>query len=204
MPKRLEIKAGDRYKSLKVIKEVKPKERPSGGYKRMVECLCDCGNKRVIQLHNLRSSHTKSCGCLKKELSVKHGMCGTRQYIVWGNLIQRMTNPKSTKYKNYQHLSVCEKWKTFEGFWEDMKEGYQDHLTIDRVDNNKGYYMDNCQWITHKEQQRNRCNNHIIEFKGKIKCLAEWAEEYSLKYNVLSKRIRSGWTIEKALTTPVQ
>lgn len=204
MSKRLEIKVGSKYGMWTIIKEEDIRTLPCKQVMRMLLCVCDCGNKKVIQLHNLRSGHTKSCGCLKKQLSVKHGMYGTRQYIVWGNIIQRITNPKSTKHKNYQHLSVCEKWKTFEGFWEDMAEGYQDHLTIDRIDNNKGYYRDNCQWSTHKEQQWNKSNNHNLLYKGEKKCLAEWAEEYSLKYHVLRKRIISGWTIEKALTTPVQ
>jgi len=206
MAKRLKVKEGDRYIRFTILKEVQTKEYPNGSSHRMFECMCDCGNSRIIGLASLRSGATQSCGCLRDELVTTHGMSDTRQYNIWDSMLQRVTNPKNDRYKDYggRGITVCKNWLNFECFWEDMAEGYSDELTIDRRDNTKGYCKENCQWSDRKTQQRNRRSNHIIKFRGEEKCIAEWAEDIGMGYTTLCARIHIlGWSAEKSLTTPV-
>ena len=88
-----------------------------------------------------------------------HGLNHTRIYRCWCDMKQRCTNPKSTNYKNYgaRGITFCDEWKDFLPFYKwAMEHGYTDKLTIDRIDNNKGYYPENCRWVTMKEQCRNK------------------------------------------------
>jgi hypothetical protein len=128
-------------------------------------CRCDCGALKYVQVSKLRSGWSKSCGCLQAEInaerSTKHGhkkrAGATKAYQVWCNMLSRCTNPNVRAYQDYgaRGISVCERWQKFENFLEDMGEPPVG-LTIDRVDNNKGYQADNCRWATPVEQARNR------------------------------------------------
>jgi hypothetical protein len=84
-----------------------------------------------------------------------------------------------------------------------MGASYTKGLTIDRIDNNKGYYKENCRWATQEEQQNNRSDNHLITHKGRTMTLSRWAREIGLQPGVLSLRVRRKWDIERALTTPL-
>lgn len=175
-------------------------------------CRCDCGILKIILGCNLLTGNTKSCGCLQKELtssrSMLHGhrinkiTSGT--YATWQSLIQRCIHPTHRNYKNYggRGITVCNRWLKFENFLTDMgkkPKGYE----IDRIDNNKGYYKRNCKWVTSKENNRNKRNNHLIIFNGEIQCLAAWSEQYNISQHTLTMRLRRGWPIPKALLTPV-
>ena len=133
------------------------------GEKRQVlaECLkCGSGVKSY-NLGKIRSGHTTSCGCVQKErakeVNTRHGMHGTRQYRVWSNLITRCTNPNNEFWNDYggRSITVCEKWLTFKGFWEDMKEGYSDELEIDRINVDGNYCKENCRWTTRGQNSYN-------------------------------------------------
>ena len=178
-------------------------------------CRCVCGKEKTIQGSHLKSGATKSCGCLNREktsiVNTKHGHLKngkrSKTHIVWQHMIQRCTNLRDKGYPNYggRGIKVCKRWQnSFENFLEDMgevPEGYQ----IDRINNNGNYCKENCRWSTRKEQQRNKRDNHLETYKGKTQCLAAWAEEFDINYSTLCSRIfRSGWSIEKALTTPIQ
>ncbi len=177
-------------------------------------CRCDCGKDKIIQGNHLKSGATKSCGCLNREktsiANTKHGHTKngkqSKTHIVWQHIIQRCTNPRDKGYSNYggRGITVCKRWRKFENFLEDMgevPEGYQ----IDRINNDGNYCKSNCRWATRKEQNRNTRRNHYITHDGKTQCLSAWAEEFNINYNTLYSRIfRSGWSIEKALTTPIQ
>ena len=130
-----------------------------------------------------------------------HGMSGTPTHQSWTHMKQRTTNPNNDRYKDYggRGIILCDKWKTFEGFLEDMGPR-PDGTSIGRRDNNRGYFKGNCRWETREQQQRNRSVNRMIEYKGEILCVAAWAEKLNLPYSCLSTRINRGWSIERAVT----
>lgn len=120
---------------------------------------------------------------------------------------KRCNNERHESYKYYgaKGIVMCEEWsKNFDTFKEwAMNNGYEDTKSIDRIDNSKGYFPENCKWSTSKEQGNNRCDNHLITYKGKTKTVMEWADHLGINYKTLARRIYAGWTIEKAFETPV-
>ncbi len=103
-------------------------------------------------------------------------------------------------------ISVCEEWldkkNGFNNFFKDMGERPSDKHSIDRKNNELGYFKENCRWATQKEQNRNQRTNHLITFDGKTLCLADWGDIMGIKARRIGKRLKSGWSIEAALTTP--
>ena len=128
----------------------------------------------------------------------------TRIYHIWNSMIGRCYRESYPNYKNYgaKGIVVCEAWKTFEVFCEwAMSNGYEDHLTIDRIDPDGNYEPSNCRWATMKEQQNNKCNNHVITYNGQSKTVSQWAEELGIKTHTLFTRFKRNWSVERALTT---
>lgn len=125
----------------------------------------------------------------------RHGMRYTRIYHVWLSMKDRCNNPRSSKYKYYgaRGIKVCDKWKSFEGFYEDMKYGYEEHLEIDRIDNNGDYNARNCRWATRKQQVNNSRHNVYLEYKDKTYTMSQLSEVFGLKYNTFKRRIYRGW-----------
>ncbi len=172
-------------------------------------CKCDCGKIVIVIGKHLVSSHTRSCGCLQKEKVTRHGHTIFRKsptYLSWDHMIQRCVNSRLRQYGDYggRGIKVCERWMKFENFLEDMGESPGHGYSIDRTDNDKGYYKSNCKWSTRKEQARNRRNNRMITFNDKTKCISEWSEETGINANTIRSRLKAGWSIEKTLTTPVR
>lgn len=131
-------------------------------------CLCDCGTILVVQGGNLKSGNTKSCGCLKDERLVEkattHGGSYTRLYYVWHTMRQRCVNPKNISYPRYgaRGITVCPEWRHFAPFqtWA-LANGYQQGLTIDRIDNDGPYTPENCRWVTPLVQRHNRRDTRL-------------------------------------------
>jgi hypothetical protein len=163
------------------------------------DCTCQCGVKVEIRTQALRNGNTKSCGCLyrdtRKKIGLKHGLEGTRLYRIWSGVIQRCTNPNYTYYKNYggRGITVCEEWKEFVNFknWA-FQNGYEDTLTIDRINVNAGYSSSNCRWATKAEQAQNTTLTKMITIGSDTKCLMEWVRDFDLKYSTVHNRIRRG------------
>jgi len=112
----------------------------------------------------------------------------------------RCYNKKTKSYSDYgaRGIIVCDKWKTFAGFYDDMGASYKEGLTIDRIDNNGNYTLENCKWSTKKEQCNNRRSSKIIEFNNDCKTLAQWIEFFNLKSSTVRQRYCVyGWPVER-------
>lgn len=175
-------------------------------------CLCDCGNRTVVSGTNLRCGVTKSCGCLKSE-PTKHGDCrsGSRNRLngIWHTMLNRCNNPNSSSYENYggRGIHICKEWEgSYLLFrkWA-IEHGYSESLSIDRVDVNGDYEPSNCRWVTRGEQANNTRANVPVEFGGVTMNLMQWSKQSGIPYRTLRARlINYGWSIERALTTPVR
>jgi len=129
-------------------------------------CICDCGTEKEIRGSNLRHGATRSCGCLlserARETHIIHGKCHERIYNIWLGMRQRCSNKQNPAYYRYggRGITVCNEWNDFQAFYQwAMANGYSDDLTIDRIDNMKNYYPQNCRWTTWGQQGINRRNN---------------------------------------------
>ena len=208
-------KTGMRFGRLTVISRAG--DRFANG-KRLIMwlCKCDCGNYKVIRSGNLKKgSSTRSCGCYKREclekrkVSYVHGMSKTRIYREWQGMKCRCYTKSNTSYKNYggRGIEVCEDWlNDFAAFYEwAISNGYSDDLTLDRIDVNGNYEPDNCRWVSMIIQDNNKRNNVHLENNGEKHTIAEWSRIIGSKdRHCVSDRLKRGWSVEKAVTTPVR
>ena len=173
-------------------------------------CKCDCGNETIVDSHNLRTNHTKSCGCYNKEKFKQrfttHGLSTTRIYKIYLGIKKRCYNKNYREFHLYggRGIKVCQEWlDDFMSFyiWSGAN-GYKDDLTIDRIDVNGNYESTNCRWITQAEQNLNTRKNHYITYNGITMSMKQWAEKCNLSYSTLQHRIYRNWNVEKALLTP--
>lgn len=174
-------------------------------------CVCDCGKCITTAGCRLRNGTCQSCGCLKgkknNKFNLKHNMSKTRLYREWARVVFRGSSENWNNAHRYikRGITVCDEWKKFEPFMEwALANGYDDGLTIDRIDNDKGYSPDNCRWISHKMQQRNKGNTIYVEYRGEKKPLVEWVEELNVDYRLVYARLRRGWKIEDAFERPLR
>lgn len=148
---------------------------------------------------------------IKREVIImparSHGDTGTRLHRIWQNMKARCYGKYSREYENYggRGIVVCDEWRnSYEKFKEwAISNGYDENLTIDRINTDGNYEPSNCRWITNKEQQNNKRDNVCYEFNGEIKTLAQWSEELGICYKTLQKRIRN-WGVERAFTEPLK
>lgn len=172
-------------------------------------CQCDCGKTTVVRTNSLLTGNTKSCGCFRNECISRthstHGLCkkNKRLYRCWDAMLSRCNNPKNKNYKNYggRGITVYKEWYNPVIFYDwAMENGYRDDLTIDRIDNNKGYYPENCRWVTRLEQQHNLRSNIYVTLNGEKRCLAEWGRIFKKNPNTLKKYfIQKGICLERAI-----
>lgn len=211
MSRALDI-TGQRYGRLVAIERAENKVSKSGKVRARWLCQCDCGNKKIVLLDDLRGGQTKSCGCLSAEISSKksktHGMSGTRIYVEWASMKARCYNKESKSYNRYggRGIRVCQEWlDDFMNFYNwAMANGYRDDLTIERKDVNGNYCPENCCWITAKEQAKNRRTTLKTRDKNGNEVYAmDIAEENGIPMNVVIARKSSGWDLNKALNTPL-
>lgn len=196
---------------LKVLDRAPDKIYKDGSKAIQWNCLCKFCNKTIFPVtsRNIREEKVKSCGCktfeLKSKSKSKHRMFGTRLYGIWAHMISRCYNEKVPEYVNYggRGIIVCDLWKnSFEEFqlWANQN-GYNENLTIDRINVNGNYEPSNCRWATNLEQVRNRRNTVMCEIDGISKPLAEWCEIYNKDYKLVHKRIFvRKWDVKRALT----
>lgn len=174
-------------------------------------CECSCGNRAWVNVENMKRGLSESCGCLKMEKSVAasktHGLSSSPIYAIWNMIKQRVLVPTCRVYKDYggRGIDIDPRWKEFEAFLTDVGHPPFEGAELDRVDNDRGYWPDNVRWVTRKEQMRNIRNNRRFEFDGKNLTLGEWSEITGILQATLSSRLYSyDWSVERALTTPVE
>ena len=167
--------------------------------KQKIKCRCRCGNTIVVSRSNLKNGHTKSCGCIVLEKMLTHGKSDTRIYSVWAHMKSRCSNPNDSGYKRYggRGISVCPEWSSFNKFYRDMKEGYSDALTIDRIDNNGNYCKANCKWSSKEQQSRNTRRNVWLTANGETQILADWAKEIKIGASSISRRLNCGQNMQE-------
>lgn len=126
------------------------------------------------------------------------------EYIAWGKMRDRCRNPNSPKFKDYggRGITVCDEWDSFRRFFADVGAKPSPAHSIERVDNARGYSPDNVIWALPRDQSRNKRNNIRLTFRGETLVLTDWAKRIGLCKRTLSWRIRVGWGVERALTTP--
>lgn len=155
---------GKRFGRLTVVYLDHKKPRKDGGNILFWFCKCDCGNEVVVRGDNLRSGNTTSCGCFARDntsnIKKTHGKRNTRLYGVWENIKSRILNKNDEAYPNYggRGLTICSEWlNDFMSFYNwSVQNGYSENLTIDRINNDKGYYPENCRWVGRHIQSSNR------------------------------------------------
>jgi hypothetical protein len=193
---------GEIFGKLTVLKRM-----PSKGVTSYL-CLCQCGKEKVVRGGNLVSGNTTTCGCSWGLKKITHGHTRKRKsstYRSWVDMKVRCTNPKSKAYKNYggRGITICPEWLcSFENFLSDMgvcPPGW----SLERVDPDGNYSKQNCSWLPKEKQNANKRNTRWITFGGETLHVEEWARRTGFG-DRLRHRLRSGWSVERALTTPLR
>jgi len=140
-----------------------------------------------------------------KNPNYKHGGNKTKLHMVWLSIKQRCFNKNTSQYHNYggRGITLCDEWLVFSAFqkWA-IESGYEQGLSIDRIDVNKAYSPDNCRWATPKEQANNTRRTRLYEIEGEVLSMKQWAERYDVPYSRVKKRIWSGMSILEAISKP--
>lgn len=189
------VRVGDVFCRLTVVGKEGPKN----------VCLCECGTVKTVASFDLTAGKVRSCGCLSRELLTKrnttHGGTNTRLYRIWKDMRRRCDNPKRDDYERYggRGITYHPSFETFEGFLAGIPGGYDNTLTLDRIDANGNYEPGNLRWATQKEQGNNkRLNRVIVDPKtGNKFTPAELGREYGLNRETIIRRVNRGDTFEE-------
>lgn len=193
---------GKRFGSLLVIERRGSDEKGQS----LWLCRCDCGTEKIVRGHDLKGG-TKSCGCSRRYNTglYQHGLSHTRIHSIWRSIKDRCYNPKNRHYKHYggRGISVCDEWKdNFIPFYNwSLENGYEENLTIDRIDVNAGYYPGNCRWVSVETQANNKRNNKVFTLNGKTLTISQWSKETGVKYGDIQNRLNYGYSFEEAIDT---
>ena len=171
-------------------------------------CLCSCGAHVTVDTQSLRSGHTKSCGCLNRDIVRKrkttHDLSNTRLFRIWASIIRRCTCKTDQAYKYYggRGVCICNKWlPDFKAFYDwSISNGYKDNLTIDRINVNGHYCPENCRWISQTLQSKNR--RCVSFFEGQT--IPDYCKAHKISKWMVYARLKRGWPLEQALKTPTR
>ena len=178
------------------------------------ECVCDCGNTYLTTAHKIKAGVAKSCGCKaydkRRSELLKHGASTLNSklrytYVAWLAMIQRCFYKKHKSYDVYggAGITVVDAWRDFSNFLSDMGERPR-NTTIGRINHNGNYEKCNCRWETPKQQANSKKTNRLIAYGSEIYTFSQLAEKAGLRQDTFTKRIDSGWSVEKAVTTPLK
>ncbi len=193
------------YSRLTAIGPAKPKIRTNGDKRARTQFRCSCGNITVCNNETVRAGHTKSCGCLEIENRIKHGMHATHIYKEWQGMLTRCRQKNNKRYKKEyidRGITVCERWKKFENFFEDMGSGKKG-WSLERLNNDAGYSPQNCVWATMAQQARNKRSTRIMEIHGVKGCIVDLAKHFNIDVRTVHYRLRNGRTPQEAFTLPI-
>lgn len=171
-------------------------------------CVCDCGTERLVITHSLRIGRSRSCGCLASEETVgrltTHGMHLHPAYNSWRACHNRCEVPNTTGYSEYggRGITICDRWKSFEAFWEDMGATWAPGLTVERKDTNGHYEPGNCRWGTPKEQANNRRYHNMINTPEGPMNVSQASERFGINRSSIMRRMRDGWPEHRLLEPP--
>lgn len=174
---------------------------------RMYLCRCICGKEKILRGSMLVSGGSISCGCKTAGKHGKtHGMANNYTYKSWIAMRTRCMNFMDSRFPQYggKGIKVCDSWaESFEEFYKDM--GDRPHnTTIDRIDNSKGYFKDNCRWATPMEQTLNRDETVWLTYKGETMCMTHLCEKFGMSRVMLKDRLKKGMSLEEAIESPRQ
>lgn len=185
----------ERYGCLTLICEADQKSKDG---RKQSKWMCDCGNEKVLPTGRVRGGYVSSCGCLTRIMSTKihtkHGKRESRAYSIWSTMKGRCQNPRDKDFHKYggRGITICARWQEFAGFYEDMGDPGE-HMSIDRIDNNLGYFKENCRWATGSQQQRNKSNSCIWSIKRReFLTLKDAADNYGVSIQTIHKWVH-GW-----------
>jgi len=196
---------GNKYGRLTVVCMVSKKSKNMTRWL----CECECGIFIKSNKGNLINGHTKSCGCYSREIITgnkyrqTHGQSRTRLYHIWQSMKQRCYDEHVKEFIRYggRGIGICDTWKSeFIPFYEwAITNGYDDQLTIDRINNNSNYSPHNCRWVSTKDQNRNKTSSRMLEFDGKNECVGYWSELLNIPKTTILNRLNRGCSSSEAL-----
>lgn len=167
-------------------------------------CICDCGKETTVARPSLIQGRTRSCGCYHDKacgerignIRRTHGMTNTRLYAIWESMRARCNNKNNKRYNRYggRGIKICKEWNTFECFMDwALSSGYQEGLSIERINFDGNYEPQNCKWIPKNEQAKNTSTNRRITINGETKNMSEWARNAGVCPQTISYRIKKGY-----------
>lgn len=174
------------------------------------KCECECGNFILVRHDHLFDGATLSCGCRGYANLIKHGESRghtvSKEYAIYAGMKQRCYNTNHKHFKSYggRGITVCSRWlNSFAAFLEDMGR-CPEGMSLDRIENNGHYEPDNCRWATALQQARNKRTNLILTAGLQSMTLSEWSEKTGIGVGTIQRRLKLGWTTERAVSQPVK
>lgn len=202
----INVKQGERYGRLTVIKEMARTYQPSGQFQRVFLCKCDCGNEKSIRLSHLRFDRVRSCGCMTGE---QHRDSKSSIYNKWRGIKNRCYAESYSEYRYYggKGIKMCDEWKNSYLKFKEwvIQNGYEPGLQIDRINSDLDYCPENCRLVTPAENSLNKSNTLIVNYNGIEKPLLSILRELGKEeaYARAAERIRKGWDVKRAIEKPV-
>lgn len=203
------------FGKLTVLGPVERRKFPAGAVHVYWLCQCECGRQKSINAYTMIAGTSESCGCVHREMArkigkanIRHGMTNSVEFRTWSSMKVRCQNPDVPNYADYggRGIVICERWEVFENFLEDMGMRPGPEFSLGRIDNNAGYFPENCRWETITQQTQNQRNNLVIEYQGRLGALASFFDGgvgHPDYYRVHQRIQRGGWSPERAFTEPV-
>ncbi len=182
---KIKYSPGEKYGKLTLIKNVSSNVI---GHEQWL-CACECGREKILKAYYVKKGFTTSCGCLIKKISgdrfKTHGYCGTKEHSVWLNVIGRVKAQAQDCYKN---IEVCDKWKDFIGFYEDMGD-CPEGFVLFRKNVNEGYHKENCDWVSRAHQMRNNKRSKQVYFLNGLTNIRDVELELGIPKSSISAKV---------------